>query len=356
MGDVSIRRRIGFLNNSCGILSMSAQILHKSAQFLPEWAAPVCSELDLVNRRLESVLTSDVDAAFDISVRLLMAGGKRIRPALVLLTAFARDPRADRDRVVNIAAAMELVHMASLVHDDVVDERLSRRGAPTATASWRNKISVLGGDFIFSKALSLLSADGDIEMVRALSATAVKMTESEVLQASCEGSLVLWEANYDRIIRDKTALLMGTCCECGAIAAGAGGAVRSAVREYGIAVGLAFQIADDVLDLVGDPSRTGKETGTDIANGKFTLPVLIATRESDPDARHRMISALSRELIGEEIEANARLVVESGAIEKALDIAVRHSEDARALLGVFSPSCFRDALRLLALHASTRES
>ena len=336
---------------------MSAQVLHKTAHLLPDWAAPISTELDLVDRRLESVLMSDVDAAFGISVGLLSAGGKRVRPALVLLTAFACNRDADRDRAVNLAAAMELVHMASLVHDDVVDERLSRRGAPTANASWGNKISVLGGDFILSKGFSLIAADGDPDVTRTLAATAVKMTESEVLQAACEGSLDMWEASYDRIIRDKTALLMGACCECGVIAAGAGRAVRAAVREYGTSVGLAFQITDDVLDVIGDPSRTGKETGTDIAGGKFTLPVLIAAREAEPDARSRLLSALSREMIGEQdAEEIARLVVESGAVRKALDVAVRHSDDARASLAVLPPSCFTDALFLLASHASTRQS
>ena len=333
---------------------MSAQVLHKTAHLLPDWAAPISSELDLVDRRLESVLMSDVDAAFGISVGLLSAGGKRVRPALVLLTAFACNRDADRDRAVNLAAAMELVHMASLVHDDVVDERLSRRGAPTANASWGNKISVLGGDYLLSKAFHLLSTYGSPEILRALSATAVQMTESEILQASGEGDLSVWEANYWRIIHGKTAEFMGACCECGAFLTGADPRTRESLREYGVQVGLAFQITDDVLDIVGNRAHTGKETGTDLAHGKFTLPVLLALTDADEDGSLRGMLAKGK-LTRSEAEEVAAHVIESGSVDSARLAALDRADAAIKQLSGMPRSEYTDALTALAGSVISRE-
>ena len=223
----------------------------------PDWASPISAELDFVERALESTICSDVSPAFDISMHFLTAGGKRIRPALMILSALASG-ECDPERLGYLAAASELVHMASLVHDDVVDETCERRGIPTAKESCGNKISVLGGDYLLAKAFQLLSTYGSTEIIRSLSTTAVRMTESEILQASTEGDLASWELNYWRIIRDKTANFMASCCECGAIVAGADLRIRERLCEYGVQLGLAFQITDDILDISGDRVLTGK--------------------------------------------------------------------------------------------------
>lgn len=325
---------------------MSISFLHRvDEESRPDWAAGIAFELEMVERTLASVLHSDVSPALDMSMGLLRAGGKRIRPSLMMLSALASGV-CDRDRMVSLAAAAELVHMASLVHDDVVDETRERRGASTANDSWGNKISVLGGDYLLSKSFLLLATHASPEILMSLSSTAVRMTESEILQASGEGDLAVWEANYWRIILDKTAVFMGSCCECGAYLTGANPDVREALREYGIQMGLAFQITDDVLDIAGDRALTGKETGTDLMHGKFTLPVLLALRD-DRDGILREMLAKGR-LTRSEAQDAAAKVVENGAVETARLAARECVEKAREQLVALAPSEHTLALDALA--------
>jgi len=307
----------------------------------------------MVERTLESVICSDVAPAYEISMHLLSAGGKRIRPSLMVLSALASG-ECDPGRMVNLAVAAELVHMASLVHDDVVDETRERRGARTASESWGNKISVLGGDYLLSRAFCILSTDGSPEILRALSATAVAMTESEILQASGEGDLSVWEANYWRIIHGKTAEFMGACCECGAFLTGADSQTRQSLREYGVQLGLAFQITDDVLDIVGNRAHTGKETGTDLAHGKFTLPVLLALTEADEDGSLRGMLANGR-LTASEAEEVAARVIESGSVDTARLAAVDRADAAIKQLSDMPRSEYTDALTALAGSVISRE-
>lgn len=310
-------------------------------------------ELERVERTLESVIDSDVAPAFELSMHLLSAGGKRIRPSLLMLSALACG-ECDLDRMANLAAATELVHMASLVHDDVVDETRERRGASTASEVYGNKISVLGGDYLLSKAFHLLSMHGSPEIFKALSGTAVQMTESEMLQASGEGDLSVWEAHYWRIIHGKTADFLGSCCECGALLAGADQQTRESLREYGIQLGLAFQITDDVLDIAGDRALTGKETGTDLMHGKFTLPVLLALRDGDDDGSLRESLAkgwLSRP----EAERVAAKVIAHGGLDSARLAAIDCTDAGIKQLSGLARSKYTDALSALAGFVISRE-
>ena len=252
----------------------------------------------------------------------------------------------------------ELVHMASLLHDDVVDETRERRGAPTANAKWGNKLSVLGGDFLLSKAFSMLSSDGNSEVFRVLSARAVEMTESEVLQATSEGSLPAWKSGYRRIIEGKTAGLMSACCECGAVVAGANNQARRAMAEYGRQVGLAFQITDDLLDIAGDSLLTGKEIGLDLTHGKFTLPVLLAADGDDPDIRRAWSSeaAGAGYLSQEQARDIAGVVIKSGAVAAARRVAMDHAQRACGQLDYMSSSDYTDSLRALASFVVGREA
>ena len=336
---------------------MSAYVLDsRRGKSRPAWADPIASELDLVERKLKSTVSSDVPVAFELAIHLFSAGGKRIRPTLVILSALACGGGAAIDRAVGLAAAAELVHAASLVHDDVVDETTERRGVPTASAEWGNKISVLGGDFLLAKGLTLLAADCDAEVLRIFSSAAVKMTESEMLQASSEGSLAAWEREYWRIIDGKTAKFMSACCEFGAVLSGAEPDARRAVVEYGQEIGLAFQITDDVLDLTGDPARTGKDIGTDLTHGKFTLPVLLALENLDGDDRKEMLSCIYEGLLSlEHAQRVAKLVIDCGAAEMAREVAMDHARKACEQLVALPPSVYRDALETLAFSMTSRE-
>lgn len=332
---------------------MSVSILHRGIEEAgPDWSAPIAFELDMVERALEHAIDSDVPRAYDLSMQLLTAGGKRIRPSLMILCTLASG-ECDPERMVNLAAAAELMHMASLVHDDVIDETRERRGAQTANETWGNKISVLGGDYLLSKAFQLLSVHSSPEILRALSATAVRMTESEILQASGEGELGVWEANYWHIIRDKTAEFLGVCCECGAIITGADASTREALREYGVQLGLAFQITDDVLDIAGDRALTGKEIGTDLMHGKYTLPVLLALREDESGSLRAMLA--QGKLTREQAQEVARRVVDSGAVGDARLAALDCTELAIKQLAGIPPSEYTQALSSLASYVITRE-
>lgn len=334
---------------------MSVSFLDKDIEETrPDWAMPIARELDMVERTLEATICSDVPTAYDLSLGLLSAGGKRIRPALVVLSTMTGG-EPDMQSVLGVAAAAELVHMASLVHDDVVDETRERRGARTANESYGNKISVLGGDYLLSKAFQLLVANGGPDVMRVLSNTAVRMTESEILQASAEGDLALWEATYWRIIRDKTAHFMGACCECGAYIGGADQKTRDSLLEYGVQMGLAFQITDDVLDISGDPLVTGKATGSDLTHGKYTLPVLLALKDSaDADSIRSML--MSGKFTREDAELVAAKVIECGAVDSARAVAVECVEKAHEHLRGVSDSEYVSALHALADFVIGREA
>ncbi|MCE5323944.1 polyprenyl synthetase family protein [bacterium] len=326
---------------------MNARVLNSRSENLhPGWTSPIATELDQVERIIESSIRSEVSVAFDLSMHLYSAGGKRIRPALVLLSALACNKGVDIDRVGSLAAATELVHMASLVHDDVVDETHERRGTSTANSTWGNKLSVLGGDFLLSKAFSLLGANGDVEILRTLSSMAVGMAESEMLQAQSEGSVQAWQRNYDKIIQGKTASFMRACCECGAILGGADNEQRKALTEYGMMLGHAFQITDDILDIVGDPVETGKDVGSDLVNGKFTLPVLIAWDK--PEFGEVKPLLIERPLTPENAKVVARRIVECGAVDEAHASAQKCVSRACAGLSDMPESDYICALRSLA--------
>jgi len=216
---------------------------------------------------------------------------------------------------------------------------------------------VLGGDYLLSKAFSLLAEEGSSDVLRVLANTAVRMTESEILQASGEGDISVWERNYWRIIRDKTADFMGACCECGAILGGADAAMRNALREYGVQLGLAFQVTDDVLDIIGDPELTGKEVGTDLMHGKFTLPVLLALPNLDESCAEEMREMLGKGVLTHlEVRRAAKLIIDSGAVELARQSASDCADKACEYLAQVPASEYRQALESLAGFVIYREA
>lgn len=311
----------------------------------PEWSKPIQALLEMVERTLESAVESEAHEATELSTHLLRAGGKRIRPALVILSALASNPDTDTTRVIEIASATELFHMASLVHDDVVDKTGQRRGRPTATSIWDNRLSVLGGDFLLARAFSLLAANCDSEIMKSLSGVAVSMTESEILQASSEGSLSAWRDNYWSIINGKTAAFMSACCECGARTSDASPEISNALAEYGRNLGLAFQITDDILDIAGSIEETGKDSCTDLMHGKFTLPIIEAMRMSSGDNLNTLRKLTeSGRLTREQALETARIVIECGAIDSTRVTAEDFAQRAFAALDTIIDSAYKDSM------------
>ncbi len=245
-------------------------------------------DLAVLERTLLDAAASDVPLIAGIGTHLVRAGGKRLRPALFLLAARAGTD-FDRARAVPLAAALELIHMASLVHDDVIDGAQTRRAAPTANAMWGAQAAVLTGDYLFAQAFSIVSGKGYGEETGERLARLVKgLCAGEILQ---DASLYTAEHSleeYERRIRMKTADFLALCCELGALAGGAD-ALAGGLKEYGYAAGMAFQITDDLLDVTGDEKTLGKPAGNDIRQGVVTLPVLRALATSDARAELRAI-------------------------------------------------------------------
>ncbi len=241
------------------------------------------ADLQAVEQLLNSEIRSDVRAAYEISGHTLSAGGKRLRPAAVLLSARAAMAEFPVKSVYASSAAVELIHMASLIHDDVVDSADQRRGRPTANAAFGNQISVLVGDYLLAKSIYLAAREGNMDVIRIFSRATVGLSEGEVLQITSRGDADTSEDVYYEIIRRKTAGFIAGCCEVGATLAEASPRVVEALTNFGMSLGIAFQIADDLLDFLADPAVTGKPRCSDLREGKMTLPLIAAYRELGRD-------------------------------------------------------------------------
>lgn len=313
------------------------------------WTEPVQVELERVEATLRSAVESSVPRLLEASTNLLEAGGKRLRPCVTLLWAKACGADGDAERMIPVAAATELIHMATLMHDDVIDRSDLRRGRRTANAFWGNKVSVLTGDYVLCRAFDLLVQHGSIEILRILAGVTMAMTESEALQAASEGSVEEWRENYWRIISGKTAGFIQACCEAGAVFAEAEPNHRRAAASYGADLGLAFQITDDLLDLIGRPTATGKRVGSDLKDGKVTLPVLLTLDGCSEEARTDLAELISsRELTDADMERIRALAQATGAVDETRVVAARHSAAAADALTSLPDTPARSGLRELA--------
>ncbi|MCE2964542.1 MAG: polyprenyl synthetase family protein [Alphaproteobacteria bacterium] len=267
-----------------------------------------------------------------ISSHLIDAGGKRIRPLLLLAAAKLVNPAAETPAA--LAAAVEFIHTATLLHDDVVDDGQVRRGKPAANAVWGNKAAVLVGDFLFSRAFQLMVDGGDMEVLRVLADAANTIAEGEVLQLSASGNIKLAEAQYFRIIDAKTAALFAAAMEVGARAAGADVEVSVRFQRIGFSLGRAFQLLDDVLDYSGDAAATGKAIGTDFFEGKVTLPVLKAYAAASPVERTfwENTFAPNAQRDGAALDAALLLLKKHSTLENVRALAAVETEKATALL------------------------
>ncbi len=241
----------------------------------------IAEEVHAVEQELHRQVESQVDLVSKIGKHTLDAGGKRLRPAFVSLCAKAIGNDYDPARARKLGACMEMIHMATLIHDDVIDHAATRRGRSTASSVFGNTGSILSGDVLLSKAMSLLAQDGDIEIIRKVSDAVVEMAEGEVLELEFRGIFDISEEQHMRVLRMKTAAFIESCCEVGGIIAGATPEERNALRTYGHHVGLAFQIVDDLLDYRGSEDRTGKPLATDYKEGCATLPLIYLSSKLD---------------------------------------------------------------------------
>lgn len=319
-----------------------------------------CVEDDLarVEERLAEETRSDIGAVRDISGHTLLSGGKRLRPALALLSARVVGRQFPADRAIPAAAAAEMIHMATLMHDDVVDEAPERRGRPTASSLFGNGITVLTGDFLLAKSISLIAHNDDnLQIVRVFADVTVAMAEGEVLQAAVAHNLDIRMETYEEVIERKTARFLAGCCETGGMLGGADAAEAASLRAYGHHLGMAFQIADDLLDLLGDPRKTGKPRGLDLRDGRVTLPLIYTLQAADPETRGTLYAILSQteEITDADIAVVTEIITRYGGFEAARQNAEARTERAIAALAPFPPGCHREAMERLARFVTARD-
>ncbi|HEX5004000.1 MAG TPA: polyprenyl synthetase family protein [Gemmatimonadales bacterium] len=309
---------------------------------LADIQAPVRGRLDEVRRELRRIVEADFGLIAEVNAHLLQMHGKMLRPTLLLLADEATgepDPRA-----ATLGAVVELIHLATLVHDDSVDHSVRRRGMPTINALFSHQVSVIMGDYLYSRAVTELVRLADLEPLRILGRVTNEMTVGEMRQLLAHDRLAFSEEQYDLLIMAKTASLLSGACETGAIRAPL--PQRQALREFGLQLGMAFQIVDDLLDYTGDASVTGKPVGADLREHKVTLPLIYALPRLAP-AQRRQVAALmdtddpTDAQIAEVVEA----VTEAGGLEYARERAQSLSAGAEEALEALTPSPAREALR-----------
>ena len=317
-------------------------------QVLKERVAGLVGEdLEAVEAEIRRELDSPVALIGEMGGYIAGAGGKRLRPILLLLAA--RLAGAHGPRAVRLACVVELLHTATLIHDDVVDQAPLRRGRPSANAQWGDDASVLVGDHLYSKSFAMLVRDNDRAVLETLARATVSMTEAEVFQLQLKRSGVTSEVDYMRIITQKTASFISACCRIGALLGAAPGPQVEALTRYGLDVGVAFQISDDSLDFVADEARFGKAIGADLREGKRTLPLIALLERAKPIELERVWALLRRRALEPvELAEIRQLVLEHEGVAYARARAHAYARKAKADLEIFPPSEERETLALVA--------
>ena len=307
--------------------------------------ALVADEFSAVNQLITQQLVSDVGLVEDISQYLVASGGKRIRPLISLLSAGALGDN-NSQKQIQLATAVEFLHTATLLHDDVVDMSTLRRGQPTANANWGNASSVLVGDFVYSKAFQLMVGIGDMRVMQILSDTTTKIAEGEVKQLMAIGDLTLNESDYFEVIRNKTAQLFEGACQSAAVIASASDAHIQKLGEYGNYLGLAFQLVDDYLDYTGNSEELGKNVGDDLAEGKLTLPLIEALRltKLNDKSQNTLLSKAIKDKDLSKIDQIVEITQQCGALDITLSKAKQQTEQAKAALASLADSEYKQQL------------
>lgn len=315
----------------------------------------ISQEVQDVEDELNHQIRSKVAMVERVGLLTLRAGGKRLRPAFVTLAAKATGNSFNVERARILGASLEMVHMATLIHDDVIDNASTRRGRPTACAEYGNTFAILAGDSLLARAMLLLARDGDVDLVRVVAESIADVAQGEVRELEVRGDFDLDEATHLEILRMKTASFIECCCEIGGMVAGATPEVCKALRLYGHHVGMAFQIVDDLLDYRGDRSKTGKPRATDFREGQATLP-LIYLREKLSDAE----ANLARLRFGnnpsdDEIRMLTDWMDTRGAFDRAERLARSYTDRGLEALNDLPATSSRELLETVAEYVMRRD-
>ena len=314
---------------------------------------PIADDLKATDHLVCHELISRVPLIQTITQHIVNSGGKRLRPLLVLLSARACGYQQDDNEHHELAAIIEFVHTATLLHDDVIDESKLRRGKATANAQWGNQASVLVGDFLYSRAFQILARRHNIPVMKCLADTTNAIAEGEVWQLMNQNNPDISIDDYYQVIHHKTAKLFASAAEIGAMIAGQNQATQKAMANYGLQLGMAFQILDDLLDYCSDAKTMGKNIGDDLAEGKVTLPLIYAMQHATPHQRDEIRHAITNASID-----NFQSILQTLKTTKAIDYsraqAQHYADQALVMLDHLEPSAYREALSQLVTFAIAR--
>lgn len=315
---------------------------------------PVQKEIDELERVMLGLLSSHVPFVQSVAEYVIKNGGKRLRPILTILCAKLSGYRGDA--AYKMGSCIEFVHTASLLHDDVIDNARLRRGKPSANSKWGNHVSVLVGDFFYCRASQLLTAQGDMRILKAVTDAITALTEGEVLEITKNLDLDTSEADYLDIIRNKTAVLFAAACRVGAILGNVPAEYETALGDFGLNLGMAFQLADDALDYTSTEEVFGKESGIDLQEGKLTLPLLVAIRRATSEEQKQIKNALMAErpdkAVFQDIQA---IIAKYHGFDETYKAAERYVALAKEALAPFRPSIEKDILLYTADYVISRD-
>lgn len=302
----------------------------------------IASEIASVEDELARQVVSSVELVEHAGKHTLEAGGKRLRPAFVSLAARSIGKEFDASRISRIGACMEMIHMATLIHDDVIDHASTRRGKPTASAVYGNTAAIMAGDVLLAKAMVILAQDGDLEIIRTVSEAVVEMAEGEVRELETRGCFELSEEDHLQVLRMKTASFIQCCCEAGALVAGATEQHKRALGTFGHHIGMAFQVVDDILDYRSE--ATGKPKAGDFREGQATLPLIYLRPHLERHEAEHTHRKFGNGVTDEELRTIIGWMHARGAFDRAEQAATRHVEMAVDALGALPDSPERELL------------
>lgn len=311
-------------------------------------------DLDKLESSIDDLLSTRVSYIKEIVTYIIGSGGKRVRPVLVMLCSKLCGYRGKKH--IPYAAIIEFIHTATLLHDDVVDNAKTRRGLSTVNTVWGNEPSVLVGDFLYSRSFELMSRDGNTEILKTISQVTTALSEGEILEIVKTADVGTTEKDYYEIIGNKTAVLFGAACEIGAILGDRAPNERKALRNFGYNLGIAFQLMDDVLDYTSYNDVLGKRVGTDLKEGKVTLPLIFVLNTAGEKEKASIQSVLAKPRITtQDFNRVRRMIEKKGGIAYTMDATKKHLDMAKKRLDIFPASRYKTALLELADYMLKRE-
>ncbi|GBD38859.1 Octaprenyl diphosphate synthase [bacterium HR37] len=323
---------------------------------LSDIVSVIASDLEEVEKELEESIKSTVPLVYEISRYILGSGGKRLRPTVLLLASGACGLTNGKERILS-AVALELIHTATLLHDDVVDGANLRRGKTASNVIWGNKASILVGDFMLARALGLIHSCGNLELIGVVTDAAAKMAEGQIIEVMSAKNMVEFSEKvcFD-IIHNKTASLIESCGKVGAILAGAGDRVKEALGQYGLNLGIAFQLIDDALDYSSTSEEFGKEVGQDLYEGKVTLPLIYALQKASAVEKKRVKEILLQGdgFRKEEFDFVFNIVQKYRGVEHTKLVAKKFSDKGKEAISSLPQNAFKESLFLLADYITER--